>query len=206
MAPRARTSPRKQPKQDRARETVDAILAATTQILVKHGYEAANTNRIAEAAGVSIGSLYQYFPSKEALVVALIERHCERMWALTLERTAAMMGQPLPVAARHVIGALFAAHAVEPRLHKVLHEQVPRVGKMCVINEVTDKSIVLAQSYLELHRDQIIPKDTAVAALVIVHIIEALAHAALDKPDYLQSGVLLEETSAVVLRYLTGKA
>jgi len=63
------------PQQDRSKVTVDAILTATARILTQEGYDRATTNRIAELAGVSIGSLYQYFPSKEALVTSLAEQH-----------------------------------------------------------------------------------------------------------------------------------
>jgi AcrR family transcriptional regulator len=66
MAAKPRTNPRKLASQERSRLTVDALLEATARILVKDSYDRASTNRIADAAGVSIGSLYQYFPSKEA--------------------------------------------------------------------------------------------------------------------------------------------
>jgi AcrR family transcriptional regulator len=66
MAARTRTNPRKLASQERSRVTVDALLGATARILVKDCYDRASTNRIAHLAGVSIGSLYQYFPSKEA--------------------------------------------------------------------------------------------------------------------------------------------
>src|SRR3954463_6962872 len=79
MPPRTRTVPRKAPKQQRSKETVDVILAATARILVKEGFDRASTNRIADAAGVSIGSLHQYFPWKEALVAALVEQHTRKM-------------------------------------------------------------------------------------------------------------------------------
>ena len=72
MAKRTRTAPRKKPKQERSQATVDAILVATARVLCETGYDRASTNRIALAAGVSVGSLYQYFPSKEALVAALV--------------------------------------------------------------------------------------------------------------------------------------
>ena len=75
MARRPLTKPRKVASQERARATVDALVEATARILVKEGFDKASTNHIAEVAGVSIGSLYQYFPSKEALVAAVIERH-----------------------------------------------------------------------------------------------------------------------------------
>src|SRR5437870_12652127 len=79
MHRRWRTHPRKLPKQERAKATVEAILAATAHILVREGFDAASTNRIADEAGVSVGSLYQYFPSKQAIVSALLERHVHRM-------------------------------------------------------------------------------------------------------------------------------
>ena len=68
MARKASTAPRKLPRQERAQFTVDAILIATRKVLAEEGRERATTNRIAEVAGVSIGSLYQYFPNKEVLI------------------------------------------------------------------------------------------------------------------------------------------
>lgn len=71
-------SPRKPGRQSRARETIDAILQASAQIVSKRGLSDLTTNRIAEIAGVSIGSLYQYFPGKDAVVHALVEREFNR--------------------------------------------------------------------------------------------------------------------------------
>ena len=73
------TRPRKNASQDRSRATVEALLAATARILVRDGYEGTSTNQVALAAGVSVRSLYQYFPSKEALVAAVIEQHTNEM-------------------------------------------------------------------------------------------------------------------------------
>lgn len=69
--------PRKKPSQARARRTVDLILEAAAQILASQGDEALTTNRIAERAGFSIGTLYQYFPNRDAILDALIERERE---------------------------------------------------------------------------------------------------------------------------------
>src|SRR6478752_8926814 len=77
MAGRLATNPRKQASQERSRATVAALVEATARILVRDGFDRASTNRIAQEAGVSIGSLYQYYPGKEALVAAVIERHNE---------------------------------------------------------------------------------------------------------------------------------
>ena len=72
MARRPLTNPRKNASQGRSRATVDALVEATARVLLRDGYDRASTNRIAMAAGVGIGSLYQYFPSKDAITVALI--------------------------------------------------------------------------------------------------------------------------------------
>ena len=82
MARKPATKPRKNASQERSRLTVDALIEATARILVREGFDKASTNRIAEVAGVSIGSLYQYYPSKEALVAAVIVRHNQEIMRL----------------------------------------------------------------------------------------------------------------------------
>jgi len=94
MVRRIRTTPRKEPAQERSRVTYDAIVAATARVLVKDGYDALTTNRVAREAGVSVGSLYQYFPGKEALVAAVMEQHAARMQAHIEERLL-HVGAPL---------------------------------------------------------------------------------------------------------------
>jgi len=79
MARRPLTKPRKTASQERSRLTVNALVESTIRVLVKEGYDRASTNKIAAVAGVSIGSLYQYFPSKEALVAAVIDRHTSEL-------------------------------------------------------------------------------------------------------------------------------
>jgi AcrR family transcriptional regulator len=74
-------APRKAPKQDRSAFMVEAILEAATRVLATQSLEGFNTNRVAEIAGVSIGSLYQYFPNKAALMSALIAREHEKLCA-----------------------------------------------------------------------------------------------------------------------------
>lgn len=94
--------PRKQPKQPRAVETVACILEAAAQILEAQGFEAFNTNAVAERAGVSIGSLYQYFPGKDALLIALMQREKERF----REDANAALAEPTGSAAlQHLISA-----------------------------------------------------------------------------------------------------
>ena len=73
-------SMKKTPVQARSKATVDAILGAATGLLFKIGYEKTSTNRIAEATGVSIGSLYEYFPGKDAIYLEIRRRHDRKMY------------------------------------------------------------------------------------------------------------------------------
>jgi len=72
----ATKSRRRQPQQNRARQTVEAVLDAVVRVPKREGVRAVTTNRIAEVAGVSIGSVYQYFPDKQAILVGLYQRTC----------------------------------------------------------------------------------------------------------------------------------
>src|SRR5512146_42152 len=114
------TNPRKRPSQARSRATVDALLEATARILVREGFDRASTNRIAEEAGVSIGSLYQYFPGKEALVGAVIDRHKQELREVAREVLAEIVTLPLEEAVGKLVVVAIAAHRVDPKLHRVL--------------------------------------------------------------------------------------
>src|SRR5262249_41095626 len=92
MARRLLTNPRKNASQERSRATVDALIEATARILVREGFDSASTNRIAEKAGVSVGSLYQYFPGKEALVAAVIDRHHQETMQVVRDTLAEVPG------------------------------------------------------------------------------------------------------------------
>ena len=201
---RVRTAPRKKAVQPRAQATVDAILTATARLLVREGYDRASTNRIAEAAGVSIGSLYQYFPSKEALVAALLARHVEEMSEMLHKSAAMVVDAPLPVAVEHVVRAMLAAHAIDPKLHKVLVEQVPRVGRLERIGEIEQQALALAALFFERHRRELRKDlDPDLAPFIVVATVEALTHAAvLYRPDTLGDDRMLREITDVVLRYL----
>src|SRR3569832_270783 len=78
MARRPVTTPRKHATQDRSRMTVDALVEATARHLGKEGFDTMSTNKVAQAAGVSSGSLYQHYPSKDARVAAGVDRHHEQ--------------------------------------------------------------------------------------------------------------------------------
>lgn len=206
MARKPQTRPRKSASQQRSQITVDALIEATARILVREGYDKASTNRIAAVAGVSIGSLYQYFPSKEALVAAVIERHTRQLSEVIHAALARVTASPLEVAIRELVGAAIAAHRVDPKLHYVLAEQVPRIGRLESIDAVEKEARLLLRNYLEAHRDEIGISDLDLAAFILVTTVEALTHSAvLHRPDVLtgeKADEFVAEVTQLVLGYL----
>ena len=176
MAHRPLTNPRKKASQARSRATVNALIEATARILVKEGFDKASTNRVAEVAGVSVGSLYQYFPSKEALVAAVIERHSQEILQTVRGELADIETQPLKQGVRKLIAVAVKAHRVNPKLHRVVAEQIPRVGKLEKAATLNRENFVLFRDYLESRRDEIRAVDLDLASFVCVNSIEALTH------------------------------
>ena len=209
MAAKIRTNPRKTATQKRSRVTVNALLEATARILVREGFDRASTNRIAEVAGVSVGSLYQYFPSKEALVAALIDRHNQQLTQAVQGELAEAMSLPMGPAVRKLVAAAVKAHRIDPKLHRVLAEQIPRVGRLEKIESFNRQNYVLFAAYLERHRDEIRAVDLGLAAFVCVTSIEALTHTAVLHHKIVSDeamGALVEEATRLIVGYLTGGA
>ena len=191
--------------QARSIATVDAILLShCSHSDPRDGYDRASTNRIASLAGVSIGSLYQYFPSKEALVAALAEQHVEEMAVVLRREYPRLSAAPLEQAVEEVVRLMVTAHSVDPKLHKVLVEQVPRLGKADHMESIEREMLTLAKGYLETRRKELTVRDLDLAAFIVVGIVEALTHAAvLTRPELLGEP-FVREVSAAVVRYLKG--
>lgn len=206
MARKPLTNPRKHAAQERSRATVDALIEATARILVREGFEGASTNRIAAQAGVSIGSLYQYFPSKEALVAAVIDRHNRETMQLVRDAMAEVAAQPMEVAVRSLVAVAIEAHRIDPRLHRVLAEQIPRTGRLKNVEAFNRETYALVGTYLEGHRDELRTLDPGLAAFVCVTSVEALTHAAvLRRPEILSdqgAETLIDEVTRLLVRYL----
>ena len=187
---------------------MDALVEATARILVREGFDKANTNRIAEVAGASVGSLYQYFPCKEALVAAVIERHQQEIMQAVRVELAKAMTQPVEQGVRTLIAAAVKSHRIDPRLHRVLAEQIPRVGKLEKVETFSRENYALFRNYLESHRDEIRAADLDLAAFVCVTSIEALTHnAVLQHPRMISDEAmeaLVDDATRLVVRYLTG--
>ncbi len=206
MARRPPINPRKQASQERSRATVDALIEATARILVREGFDKASTNRIAEEAGVSIGSLYQYYPGKEALVAAVVDRHNRELMQIVRTALAEVAALPVDKAVRRLVGVAIDAHRADPKLHRVLTEQIPRVGRAERVGAFNRETFVLLRTYLEAHRDELRPLDLELAAFVCATTIEALTHSAvLHRSEELSdeaAGKLIDEATHLVAGYL----
>ncbi|TPK81002.1 TetR/AcrR family transcriptional regulator [Mesorhizobium sp. B2-4-13] len=206
MAPKLLTNPRKDASQERSRATVDALVEATARILIREGFDKASTNRIAEEAGVSVGSLYQYYPGKEALVAAVIDRHNREIMQVVRGAFAEVASLPVDRAVRRLVAVAIEAHRIDPKLHRVLAEQIPRTGRLKNVEAFNREAHALFKTYLEDHSNELRVADLGLAAFVCVTSIEALAHTAvLHSSKRLSNeaiGTLIDETTRLVVGYL----
>ena len=210
MGKQVAKKPRKQASQERSRATVAALIEATARILVDEGFDKASTNRIAEVAGVSVGSLYQYFPTKEALVLAVIEQHNEEIMQVVGGAFDGLPGLPVDQAVRRLVAVAIEAHRVDPRLHCVLAEQIPRTGLLEQVGGVNRVGLQLLRDYLEARRDELCVSDVRLAAFVCATTIEAVAHNAVlhesDSPIGSTPNALIDETTQLIVGYLKSPA
>jgi AcrR family transcriptional regulator len=194
--------PRKEPRQERSRAMVRAILDATAKVLVEEGWAAATTNRIAEVAGVSVGSLYQYFPNKESLVLTLNREHAEGQLEMLMSHLAGVASLPVDQAVARYVAATIRLHRQEPELHVHLVTQVLANG-LVSMREINARAQMLVRGFLEDVRDQLIVEDLDTAAYLLVSTVEAAVHATiLDGTMRLEDPVFERELVALVCRYL----
>jgi AcrR family transcriptional regulator len=200
--------PRKEASQERSRATVEAILRAAAHILVRSGYEATTTNRVAVAAGVSIGSLYQYFPNKEAIVGALIDRHLERQREWLRQTALTAMTQPIEQAVRALIEGLIAAHRVDPALHRVFFEEMPRVAGFQRLESFEAETLELVKTYLAARLPEVGERRSLdVVAFLVVRAVEGATHGAvLFRHDLLAAPTFVDELVTLVVRFLRSPA
>jgi AcrR family transcriptional regulator len=193
---------RRKPAQRRARQTVEAILDAVTRILKREGFDSLSTNRIAEVAGVSIGSVYQYFPDKEGIFVALHQRHIEEIDRLVQTALVQNASSPLDRLVRALVDAMIEAHAGDPELYQLLLTEVPHRadgtrGFAERLHGAFRLALAARARELKKHRDL----DKAV--FIVANMVEALCHAAvLRRPDGLSPLDAKEEIVRAVLSYL----
>jgi AcrR family transcriptional regulator len=201
MNKRKDSKPRKEPSQPRSIATVEAVMRATAHILEHEGFDALSTNRVAKKAGVSIGSLYQYFPNKESLVTELADRHSREVLARLTEAFVGLGDASLEESVRILIRGNVEAHTKTAALHRILSDQVgrPQHAK----DSIEIHGAAMARAVLDRHRDRLRVKDLALAAYLLSHAVEAVVHAVvLGTRSPAPVDAVVDELAAMVTRYL----
>jgi AcrR family transcriptional regulator len=193
------------PRQKRSQETADAIVEAAARVFADVGLEKATTNRIAEVAGVSIGSLYQYFPDKHALLTALVARESHRLEQLLLRIAAELGIDDVPAILRAYTEETLRVFEENSALYTVLLEEVPRFAGLGPTHEVDRLAIRSLRILLELGRTRITPVNLDIASRIMVRSFRYNTLAVLREPlSGEERRLFVDEMTALLANYLFG--
>lgn len=198
--------PRKRPRQQRSERTRDDILDAAVQVFAQYGYARGTTNRIAGRADISIGSLYQYYPNKDAILIELASRHLDAGVAATAHRLAEGTLSSLEAALNDIIATTIDNHRQDPEFLRVLIEQAPRSHRLMAKVAQLQQESIEAMKELLITQPEVMVEDKGAAARLVVMTIESVVHQAMAAPQTLHADVLHAELVAMLTRYLTGAA
>ena len=199
-----RLRPRKTPRQVRAELTRERILTAAAHVFTEHGYAAGTTNRIAERARISIGSLYQYFPNKDAILVELLTKHLDDGIAATRAHLAAQQPATVEEALRGLVRTAIENHLDDPKLLRVMFEQAPRSQALLEkIERLEQEHVARARELIERH-PEVRVGDPRTAARLVVSTVELVVHQLISSPDPIDVDRFEDELTTMLTRYLTG--
>ncbi|GLS24411.1 TetR/AcrR family transcriptional regulator [Marinibactrum halimedae] len=194
---------KKQPLQKRSVFLVNSIKEAATRILKEKGLEGFNTNVVAEYAGVSIGSLYQYFDCKETLIAEIKREHFAQLRGFFREAQENLVTNDLKELVDAFIEASVKGHQVDPILHKVLSQDLVDFGLKEKDNP--DGSILSnVKAALLAYQNQLRPNlDITTAAELVYYLVEKTVHEAIiNEQESTKQLAIISELKKVVLSYL----
>lgn len=196
--------PRKKPIQSRSRETVRAILEAAARILATEGPDALTTNHIAKVAGVGIGSLYQYFPTRDAVVAALVDARLDEDRVAVAEALAPLVGAPVRDQIRAVVRLLLDRQSdAAPWLSRLI-PLLPTLDREADAQRMVRESTALVATLLLAHPDALRPelRDPArldVALFAASRGLRGLVNAAaIERPELLRDPAFQEAAARMV--------
>jgi AcrR family transcriptional regulator len=200
---RTTESARNQPRQSRSRVTVTVILDAAIRIFEKEGADAATTSRVADVAGVSVGTLYQYFGNRDAILAALQDREFERASAMlerVLTSAGGLSGRDV---ARAVVSELFRLYRAAPALHRVLAVEGLRVTPTERVLAFDARAVGAIKAFLAFGGNGVRRENVDAAAFVVYQSVRAVMLAYfLERPAGIDDPALTEELADLVERYL----
>lgn len=202
-----RLEPRKKPVQRRSQATVDQILIAAAQVFETLGYAGGTTNRIAERAGVSVGTLYQYFPSKEAVAVALLEAHIRETNRKLHEWVEHMISKRhgLCDALEDYAHGVMEVHEARPRLQHMLLEETPLPDRLHQVLLNAEREAVDAMADLLRIFPEVRSENLERSGYFVIHTIESLTHRFVAHPteQTMTKEEFVTELVAMLEAYLT---
>jgi len=185
---------------------VQRIVDAGARVLAEAGYAAGTTNRMASVAGVSIGSLYQYFPDKDAIVTELVRRHIDDgVREIEARLSAPGVGATtLAQRTRVFVEATVAIHRDDPALHRVLFEEAPHTPEVLSALRRFERDTVAAVEILLAKDPEVHVRDIPLAAYITVTAIESITHKYVSShPEGIDAEAFIDELTTLVVGYLS---
>jgi len=203
MKKKKRYTPRKKPIQSRSIATYDAILDAAAQVLAIEGYPASTTNKIADKAGASIGSVYEYFPSKESIFAALIERTDQHTMDSIIENFVSIDQLSPKQFLEAVLISRIEAALNHPELESLLRSEIPqslfKEQSERSLSRFTEQWIAFANSYPQLIRVRHLDTAIELGSIVVESTIRSLAST---NPERLKDRALVQEFVDMMTCYI----
>jgi AcrR family transcriptional regulator len=164
-------TPRKKPQQRRSRVTIDTIFEAAIQVLLANGLDRITTIQIADRAGVSVGTLYQYFPNKRALLAAVVKRHVGEVVDATIEACESAHGKTIAEMCATMMGAFVDAKTRRPEVSRALYLPSAAVDADSIVREESARCAVAVHAMLITARDATFAQPEVVSRVLIGSIV-----------------------------------
>ncbi|MGW2514149.1 TetR/AcrR family transcriptional regulator [Streptomyces scopuliridis] len=198
-----RLSPRRKPRQVRAELTRERVLTAAAHVFAEHGYAAGTTNRIAEHARISIGSLYQYFPNKDAILAELLVRHIDRGTWTQADQIDLSAGS-LETMVRALVRDAIDNHRDDPQLLRIMVEEASFSQDLLDTIERHGRSRVAQISEILARHPDVRVRDLGTAAELIAFTVETNTHRLMADPQTIPIESFESELVDMITRYLRG--
>ncbi len=194
--------PRKRPVQARSETTVSALFEASIQVLLAVGYRKLTTTRVGERAGVSVGTLYQYFPNRQALITSVIERYLEEIARKVELACKDLHGRTLDEVVTGLVEAFVAAKWARIEVSRALHEPLADVGGAELVRNAAIKAAGCVANVLSSCSDASFEDEHRLALITVVSSSSLLQSAIADKATALDRQTLGAHMRAMILGYL----
>ena len=182
---------------------VSLILEAATRVFIEEGYEAASTNKIAEKAGISVGSLYQYFPNKEAIAAALYDQLSIKAIEIAQDRLKKLVRRPLRQAIPEAIGIIVELYESGPELIQTTLPHLLELERTNSFEAFRERSAAMLLAFLQSRREELREGDLPHMAWVVAFVTESLIFRIMQgTPPHLSKKKLLLQVDELIARYL----